>query len=85
MMLKRKRVIKTLAVLGILGMMSTTATAADISMVGMSEEYKAYRLLDLDVALKTKPVWVCNCGETMDVDKHDAHALEHLENNEDDN
>lgn len=82
MMLKRKRVIKTLAVLGILGMMSTTATAADISMVGMSEEYKAYRLLDLDVALKTKPVWVCNCGETMDVDKYDAHAQNHVENDQ---
>lgn len=81
-MIKRKQFIKALAALSVLGMMSTTAAAADISMVGMADEYTAYRLVNLDVTLKTKPVWVCNCGETIDADQHDTHAQNHVENGE---
>lgn len=85
MILKKKHtktIVKLLTIAGIIGMMGNTAMAADISMVGMADEYAAYRLIDLDVTLKTKPVWVCNCGEIVDIDKHDEHATNHLLNSE---
>lgn len=74
-----------MTMIGLIGMIGTTAMAANISMVGTAESYNAYKLINLDVTLKTKDVWVCNCGEIIDADKHDEHAKNHLLKGEDTN